>query len=161
MRTLHRASLCLKRVGNKWNNSITVARYKVYKTNVPFFLSNSGVLFFIPPHPSPNTFVALVAINKLQENYFCTTSQCFSYLPAAAVTSQMLLFKMSVAGNMIAYVLQWLKSIIILCRGINSFLLFCFSIFLMSGYLSNIPNRSLVSPILFLCLLLILTQEKN
>ena len=122
----------------KWNNGITVSMYNVYKISIEFFLSKSGIDFYMPPpHPSPSTFIALATLSKLQENYFSTVSQYFSYLTATAVTYQMLLFKMSMAGNIIACVLQQLKNIILVFCEFNSFLLFCFTTLLMSSSLSN------------------------
>lgn len=86
MGILHWTDLSLKSVGNKWNNSITISMHKVYKISIEFFLSKAGVDFLCHPHPSPTAYIAPVAINKLQENDFSTVSQCFSYLPATAVT---------------------------------------------------------------------------
>ena len=49
----------------------------------------------------------------LSDCHSCHTSKC-SYL------------RCPMAGNIIVYVLQWLKNVIILFGGFNSFLLFCF-----------------------------------
>lgn len=87
MGLLHRADLSLKSVGSKWNNSIMTSMYKVYEiSSESFSLKCWGWFFYVTHHPSPTAYIAPVAINKLQENYFSTVSQCFSYLPATAVT---------------------------------------------------------------------------
>lgn len=70
----------------KWNNSITVSVYHVYKISIGFSLLNAGIDFPTPPTPSPTTSIALATVNKLQENYFSTVSQCLPYLTATAVT---------------------------------------------------------------------------
>lgn len=60
----------------------------ILKKIQPFFLVNAGpVLDFLSPSTPPLTpFIALVTVNKLQENYFSIGAQCFPYLTVTAVT---------------------------------------------------------------------------
>lgn len=110
-----------------------------------FFLLNAGIDFPTPPTPSPTTFIALKTINKLQENYFSTVSQCLPYLTATAVTHPNAPIWDVYGWKYYCCVLQWLKNIIILFCEFNSLLLFGFSMFFMFGDLPNIPKQILVS----------------
>lgn len=63
MGILHWVDLCLKSVGSKWNNSITISTHKVYKISIEFFLSRAGVDFSRHPYPSSTASIALGAVN--------------------------------------------------------------------------------------------------
>lgn len=64
------------------NKGITVPIHNVHKIIIELFPQNAGIDF--PPLPS--IFIAVMNINKSQENYFSTVSQCCSYLAGTAVT---------------------------------------------------------------------------
>lgn len=66
------------------NKGITITIHNVHKIIIELFSQNAGV-DFPPPRPS-SIFIAVMNINKSQENYFPTVSQCFSYLAGTAVT---------------------------------------------------------------------------
>lgn len=98
----------------KLNNSITVSVYNGYKINNTLLNAGPMLDFSVSFHLSLTPFIAVAAINKLQENYFSTVVQCFPYPTTTAVThTEMLLFRMPTAANVIAYILQLLSNIIL------------------------------------------------
>lgn len=62
--------------------------YNDSKKNTAFFSREcwARVGFSVSFYPSPTPFIALVTVNKLQENYFSIGAQCFPYLMVTAVT---------------------------------------------------------------------------
>lgn len=113
----------------KWNNSITVSMYQVYKISIEFFSLECWDWFSYTTHTLSHYLYSSEDINKLQENYFSTVSQCLPYLTATAVTHPNAPIWDVYGWKYYCYVLWWLKNIIILFCEFNSLLLFGFSMF--------------------------------
>lgn len=128
--------------------------YNVYKISIGVSPLECWDWFFYATHTLPPLLIALATINKLKENYFLLFHSAFLIRLPQLSHILVLLFRMSTAGNIIAYVLQWLRNIIVLFYKCNSFLFFSCQYALKSNYF---PDMLLGMPFSLFSIILLAT----